>query len=41
MNEPSQLVEHFFRHQYGRLVAMLTRSFGVRNLEIIEDSAQT
>lgn len=41
MNDPSQLVEHFFRHQYGRLVAMLTRSFGVRNLEIIEDSAQT
>src|SRR6266853_1590901 len=29
MNEPRALVEHFFRHEFGRLVAVLTRSRGV------------
>jgi len=37
----SQLVEHFFRHEYGKLVATLTRRFGARHLEAIEDAAQT
>ncbi len=36
-----RLVEHFFRHEYGRLVARLTRRFGVHQLELAEDSAQT
>ena len=26
MNEPTALVEHFFRQEFGRLVAVLTRS---------------
>jgi len=35
--EPS---EHFFRHEYGRLVASLTRLFGVHNLDLVEDVVQ-
>lgn len=35
------LVEHFFRHEYGRLVAMLTRRAGLRHLEIVEDAVQS
>lgn len=41
MNSTSQLVEHFFRHEYGRLVALLTRDLGVRNLELAEDVVQS
>lgn len=41
MDESRTLVEHFFRHEYGRLVAMLTRSFGIRNIELIEDVVQS
>lgn len=37
MNEPRSLVEHFFRHEFGRLVAVLTRSLGVRRLALVED----
>lgn len=36
-----QLVEHFFRHESARLVAVLTRSFGTRHLGLIEDVVQT
>ena len=32
MSEPRALVEHFFRHEFGRLGAVLTRSLGVRRL---------
>lgn len=32
--------EHFFRHEYGRLVASLTRVFGVHNLDLVEDVVQ-
>jgi RNA polymerase sigma factor (sigma-70 family) len=35
------LDEHFFRHEYGRLVAMLSRRVGVRHLEAAEDAAQS
>lgn len=35
------LVEHFFRHEYGRLVAMLTRISGLQHVEIAEDAVQT
>ena len=34
------LVEHFFRHEYGRLVALLTRKVGVRHLARVEDAVQ-
>ncbi len=34
------LVEHFFRHEYGNLVAVLGRRVGVQNLEAVEDAAQ-
>jgi RNA polymerase sigma factor (sigma-70 family) len=32
--------EHFFRHESGRLVAALTRVFGVHNLQLAEDVVQ-
>jgi RNA polymerase sigma-70 factor (ECF subfamily) len=35
------LVEHFFRHESGRLVALLTRSLGVARLDLVEDVVQT
>ncbi|MFK8002550.1 MAG: RNA polymerase sigma factor [Polyangiales bacterium] len=34
-------VEHFFRHEYGRLVASLTRRVGHPHLELVEDAVQT
>jgi RNA polymerase sigma factor (sigma-70 family) len=37
----SPLGEHFFRHEYGRLVAVLSRRFGVQHLEAIEDGVQS
>src|SRR5262245_13968183 len=40
MSEPRALVEHFFRHEFGRLVAVLTRSLGVRRLAFVEDVVQ-
>ena len=36
-----QLVEHFFRHEYGRLVATLSRRVGVQHIEAIEDAVQS
>ncbi len=40
MADVSSLVEHCFRHEYGRLVAVLTRALGVRHLELVEDVVQ-
>lgn len=40
MSESAALVEHFFRHEYGRLVGSLTRRFGVQSLELVEDAVQ-
>src|SRR5260370_31464198 len=40
MSEPRALVEHFFRHGFGRLVAVLTRSLGLRRLALVEDVVQ-
>jgi RNA polymerase sigma factor (sigma-70 family) len=37
---PSGLVENYFRHEYGRLVAVLVRRVGLRHLEAVEDSVQ-
>lgn len=37
----SQLVDNFFRHEYGRMVATLARRLGVHHIEAIEDAAQS
>jgi RNA polymerase sigma factor (sigma-70 family) len=37
----SELVEHFFRHEYGRLVANLTRKVGVHHVDLVEDTVQS
>lgn len=37
----NQLVDHFFRHEYGRMVALLSRVFGLRNLDLVEDMVQS
>ncbi|MGH9581107.1 MAG: RNA polymerase sigma factor [Terriglobales bacterium] len=36
-----KLVEHFFRHEYGRLVAMLSCRVGVHYIEAVEDAVQS
>ena len=36
----AQLVDHLFRHQAGKMIAVLTRIFGMHNLEMIEDVVQ-
>ena len=38
--QPAQLVEHFFRHETGRLHGALIRLLGVRNMSLAEDVAQ-
>lgn len=35
-----KVIDHLFRHQYGKLVAILTRFFGLAHLEMIEDAVQ-
>ena len=40
MTETPQLVEHFFRHESANLIAVLTRAFGVRYLDLVEDKVQ-
>jgi RNA polymerase sigma factor (sigma-70 family) len=35
------LVDHFFRHQSAKLAAVLTRVFGLQNLELVEDVVQS
>ena len=41
MNEPkNQLVEHVFRHEYGKIISFLTHKFGPSYLEVIEDGVQ-
>lgn len=36
----TQLVEHLFRHESGKLVSVLTRLFGSSNMELAEDVVQ-
>ncbi|NJO25416.1 MAG: sigma-70 family RNA polymerase sigma factor, partial [Bacteroidia bacterium] len=36
----TQLTEHLFRHQAGKMVAVLIRIFGLQNLELAEDVVQ-
>src|SRR5215813_8677905 len=35
------LVEHFFRQEAGRLVSVLTRLFGWRHFDLVEDVVQS
>src|SRR5258708_5834607 len=37
---PPGLVEHYFRHEYGRLVAILVRLVGLPHLVAVEDAVQ-
>lgn len=41
MRTPRLLAEHFFRHEYGRLVATLTRRVGEQHIETVEDAVQS
>jgi RNA polymerase sigma factor (sigma-70 family) len=38
--EVSQVVEHLFRHEWGKMIATLTRIFGVEHLALAEDVVQ-
>jgi len=41
MKQPTnQLVEHFFRYESANLVAVLTRAFGIRRIDLVEDVVQ-
>jgi len=40
-SEPRGVVDHFFRHEYARMVASLTAKFGVRYWELVEDVVQS
>lgn len=35
-----KIVDHLFRHQYGKMVSILTGIFGLSNLELVEDAVQ-
>ncbi len=37
----TELVDHYFRHEYGRLVAQLANKVGVRHVELVEDAVQS
>ena len=39
-DQPKQLVEHFFRHESAKLVAVLTRGFGFVLVDVVEDMVQ-
>jgi RNA polymerase sigma factor (sigma-70 family) len=39
-NPPHQMVDHLFRHQAGKMIAVLTRLFGMHQLEMVEDVVQ-
>lgn len=36
----SQLIDHLFRHESGKLISVLTRIFGSHHLELVEDVVQ-
>lgn len=38
---PPGLVDHYFRHEYGRLVAVLVRQVGLHQLGAVEDAVQS
>ncbi len=35
-----KIIDHLFRHQFGKMVSILTRIFGLAHLETIEDAVQ-
>lgn len=39
-DSPQQVVEHLFRHESGKMIAVLTRVFGTHNLGMVEDVVQ-
>ena len=39
-DDPTQLVDHFCRTEFARLIAALARRFGVRHMELVEDAVQ-
>jgi len=39
-SEVTRLVDHLFRHEAGKMIAILTRIFGVENLTLAEDVVQ-
>lgn len=39
MTEP-RIIDHLFRHQYGKMVSILSRIFGLQQLHLIEDAVQ-
>src|SRR5689334_15450929 len=39
-SSPQQLVDHLFRRESGKMIAVLTRIFGMHNLEMVEDVVQ-
>lgn len=36
----TKIVDHLFRHQYGKMIAILSNIFGLKHLELIEDAVQ-
>ena len=40
MSGTGELVDHLFRHQAGRIAAALTRQFGSRYFDLVEDAVQ-
>ena len=36
----SNKIDHLFRHEYGKLVSVLTKTFGTSNIELAEDVVQ-
>jgi RNA polymerase sigma-70 factor (ECF subfamily) len=38
--EVTQVVDHFFRHESGKMISTLTRIFGVEQLSRAEDVVQ-
>ena len=40
-NPAVTLAEHYFRHEFGRLVSVLSRRFGLHRVELCEDAVQT
>ncbi len=38
---PSELTENFFRHEYGRIVSVLSCRVGVQRIEDVEDAVQS
>src|SRR5437879_11856777 len=38
--EVTSMVEHFFRHEAGKMISTLTRIFGIEHLNLAEDVVQ-